>query len=91
MARIMQTIVFECDNQEQRKALLDQFSDMILSDECPRVVGLSVDNELTRASLMAEALERHDDHYDLRQAIEALYGAINLENWSWEKYEADSA
>ena len=63
---------------------------MVTSETLPRVSGLSLDDELRRSQLMFEATERYDDHYDLRQAIGALYGASDLHEWSWEKYEAEA-
>lgn len=87
---ITQTVVFEFENQEQRKATLEQFEKLIFSETAPRVTGLSVDDELKRAQLMFDAVERYDDHYDLREAIVALAEATNLRDWSWEKYEAET-
>ena len=87
---ITQTVVFEFENQEQRKATLDQFEKLLFSETTPRVTGLSVDDELTRAQLMFDAVERYDDHFDLRKAIVALSEATNLRDWSWEKYEAET-
>ena len=89
MPHITQTLVFQFDSHEQRKATLDQFSDLFLADQCPRISAMSADNEQRRAELMYEALERYDDDYDLRDAIDKLYGESDLHDFTWEKFEAD--
>lgn len=88
---ITQTVVFQFETQEQRKATLDGLWHMVTSETLPRISGLSLDDELRRAELMYEASERYEDHYDLREAINALYQASNLRDWSWKKYEAETA
>lgn len=87
---ITQTVVFQFENQEQRKAMLDGIWHMVTSETLPRITGMSRDDELRRAELMFEASERYSDHYDLREAIAAVYQASNLRDWSWEKYEAET-
>lgn len=88
---ITQTVVFQFENQEQRKAVMEQFNGMFLADSGPQVTGLSADDELTRAQLMFDALERYDDHYDLRQAIEDLAKASDVVEWDWAKYDSKTA
>lgn len=87
---ITQTLVFEFETEAQRRAVLDQFEAMLFADEAPRIVGLSIDDELHRASLISEALERYDDHYDFREAVDAVLNASNLKDWTWDKYEAEA-
>lgn len=88
MSRITQTIVFQFDSQEQRKATLAQFDGLFLADQCPRISAMSADNEQRRSELMHDALERYADHFDLRDAIERLYGESDLDDFTWEKFEA---
>lgn len=87
---ITQTIVFQFETREQCRAVLDQFQPMMLADNLPRISALSSDDEMKRAELMFQAVERYDDHYDLREAIVALAEATDLQAWSWEKYEAET-
>ena len=86
---ITQTVVFQFATQEQRAAVLEGFAEMMTADEAPRIVGLSLDDEMRRSQLMFEALERCDDHYDLRDAIESISEAPSLAEWSWEKFDAE--
>lgn len=87
---ISQTVVFEFATQEQRATVLDRLKDLMSADEAPRIVGLSLDDELRRSQLMFEALDRCDDHYDLRYAIESISEAPSLADWSWEKFENEN-
>jgi hypothetical protein len=88
---IVQTVVFEFETQEQRQATLGKINDMLFAETAPRVTGLSVDDELRRAQMMFDALERYDDHFDLREAITALYETPSLRDFSWEKFEAETS
>ena len=91
MAKITQTLVFEFDTEDQRQGVLAPLIHMAIAEECPRIVGLSSDDELKRSQLMFEALERYDDHYDLREAIASLADALDLSVWTWEKFENETA
>ena len=87
---ISQTVVFRFENQEQRKAVLEPFRAMFLADSGPQVTGLSSGDELSRSQLMFDALDRYEDHYDLRQAIADLADAEDVTGWDWDKYDSDS-
>ena len=78
------TVVFAYDTPEQRRVAMEFVQPLFLRGEGLRVVGLSVDNELTRLNLIREALERIDDHYDLRETIQAIIECPDLSKWSWD-------
>lgn len=77
------TLVFRYDTPEQRQALMDLVKPYWSATEGLRVVAISVDNEVTRAGLMADALDRYSDGYELRGAIEALAECDDLRKWDW--------
>jgi hypothetical protein len=87
---LTQTVVFKFENQEQRQATLAPFKEMFMADSGPQVTGLSSGDELARAQLMFDALDRYEDHYDLRQAIADLADAEDVTGWDWDKYDSDS-
>lgn len=81
------TIVFRHDTKSQRKMLMNILRQFATAESGLRVVAMSVDNEVTRVELIEEALERCDDHYDLRETIEAICACPDLSRWTWD--EAD--
>lgn len=82
------TLVFQYDTPEQRKVLMDFIKPIALKDTGLRVTAMSVDNEITRIGLIEEAMGRYDDHYDFREAVQAIIECPDLTKWSW-CYEDD--
>lgn len=78
-----ETIVFAYDTEDERRAILAMFPEWHVRSEGPRIVGLSHDNELTRVHLIMDAMERYSDHYDRRDAIEAIFQHPNLSRFKW--------
>ena len=80
-----ETIVFAYDTMEQRAELMRMIGDMLTLNAGLRVVAFSVDNEVTRCGLLAEAVERFDDHYELRDALEAVFQCEDVKSFTWGK------
>ncbi len=85
---ITQTLVFQFDDQEQRKATLEPLMPLAFADSRPCITGLSSGDELTRSQLMEEALEQCQDENDLRLAIEQLAAFEDPRDWSWDDFHA---
>lgn len=80
-----QTIVFAYDTEAQRRELLAMFPEWHARETGTRIVGLSLDNEMRRVSLIEDAIDRFNDHYDRQEAIEAILGHPNLTRFSWSE------
>jgi hypothetical protein len=77
------TVVFAFDTPEEHAELMAYVKPRFLLDSGLRISGLAVDNEMLRVRLIEEALERFDDGYDLRDAIEEIIGCLDLSKFSW--------
>lgn len=85
-----ETIVFAYDTEDQRRDLLAMFPRWFEREEGEglRIVGLSHDDEMKRVSLIQEALERHSDHYDARDAVDEIIQHPNLTRFIWAEVDA---
>lgn len=83
-----ETIVFAYDTDEQRRSLVRMFPGWFERDDGVRIVAESVDNEMRRVNLIADALERYDDHYELRDAIRAILDHPNMTRFRWADIDA---
>lgn len=83
-----ETIVFAYDTEDQRRALLAMFPDWFHRDDGLRIVALSHDSEMTRINLIQQAMDRYSDHYDRRDAIEAILEHPNLTRFKWSDIDA---
>lgn len=86
-----ETIVFAYDTEEERRAILDVFPGWWEREKGSRIVALSHDSEITRIDLIQNALERYNDPYDFRDAIEAILGHPNLSRFKWSDIDASDA
>lgn len=88
---IFDTVIYKFPNQEQRKEVIAKAVEMMGEDDTskPSVCALSRDHEMIRLDLIEQAMDRYDDHYDLRDAIGDIIGAVNVDLWSWDEYEKD--
>lgn len=86
-----ETVVFAYDTEEQRQAILAMFPDWHSREAGPRIVGLSHDNEMKRVSLIQDAMDRYSDHYDQRDAIEAIMQHPNLSRFKWSDVDETEA
>mgnify|MGYP001587518290 FL=1 len=82
-----ETVVFAFDTLEQRKELMAYVHPKFLLESGLRVVGIAVDNEMKRVSLMEEAVARYSAGHALHEAIEAISQCPDLSQWSWDKFE----
>lgn len=79
-----ETIVFAYDTEAERRAILAMFHDGWFKRESgPRIVAMSHDNEVTRINLVQDAMDRYSDHFDRRDAIEAVLQHPNLTRFKW--------
>ena len=79
-----ETIVFAYDTEEERRAILAMFhKGWFKRSEGPRIVALSHDSEMTRVNLIQDAIDRYSDHYDRRDAIDAILQHPNLTRFKW--------
>ena len=86
-----ETIVFAYDTEDQRRELLLMFPEWFNKSHGLRIVALSHDNEMRRVTLIEEAIERYSDHYDRRDAIDAVLQHPNLSRFTWSEYETEDA
>ncbi len=88
------TFVFEVKDHKAFEPIWEQLHSLVDIDGNNgvgyRTTAMSVDDEMHRGSLYYEAMERYDDHYDMREAMEAIFQHPNISDWSWEKYEAEA-
>ena len=83
----VETVVFEYDTPEQREQLFALISPLWDKDDGLRVTAISRDDEMQRVELLTEAAERFDDHYDMREMQQAIFGCPDLSKWSWDDAE----
>jgi len=81
----VETVVFEYDTPEQREALFAIIQPLWKNDAGLRVTAVSRDNEIQRVELLTEAAERYDDHWDIRDVQQQIFGCQDLSTWNWDE------
>jgi hypothetical protein len=83
----VETIVFEYDTPDQREQLFALIKPLWAKDDGLRVTAISRDNEIQRVELLTEASEKYDDHWDMREVQQQIFGCPDLSKWAWDDPE----
>lgn len=85
----VETVVFQYDTLEQREELFAIIKPLWDREDGLRVTAISRDNEIQRVELLTEAAERYDDHYDMREVQQQIFGCPDLSKWIWDNELAE--